>query len=81
MPHLSGEEDRLSPRFRAFAVTLSVFAGFGRALSRMVGNACPFPALKAGLSPFSAHLRWVPHRSQQFRSGTRGPPRPIYSKI
>ena len=74
MLHLSGKEDPLSPRFKAFAVTLPVFAD---------GECLPLPRSKAlrwrGF-PLTAHPRWVPHRSQQFRSGTRGHPRTIYSK-
>jgi len=42
-------------RFMASAVTLS---------GSQLGNTCPFPALKAGLSP-SCSPRWVPHCSQQ----------------
>jgi hypothetical protein len=42
-------------RFMASAATLS---------GSQVGNTCPFPALKAGLSPFCSP-RWVPHCSQQ----------------
>jgi len=43
MPHVSGEEDPLSPRFRAFAVTLSSFA---------VGEYLPLlPACGGRLSP------------------------------
>ena len=50
----SRNENPLFLRFKASAVTLS---------GSQAGNTCPFPALKAGLSP-SCSPRWVPHCSQ-----------------
>jgi len=51
----SRNENPLFLRFKASAVTLS---------GSQLGNTCPFPALKAGLSP-SCSPRWVPHCSQR----------------
>ena len=51
----SRNENPLFLRFKASAVTLS---------GSQAGNTCPFPALKAGLSP-SCSPRWVPHCSQR----------------
>ena len=60
MPHLSGEEDRLSPRFRAFAVTLPVFAD---------GECLPLPRSKGGAFPFLLTFGGYPTAPSNFARG------------
>jgi hypothetical protein len=70
MSHLSGEEDPLSPRFRAFAVTLPVFAD---------GECLPLPRSKGGAFPFLLTLGGYPTAPSNFARGQevlRGPTTP-----
>jgi hypothetical protein len=60
MTHLSGEEDRLSPRFRAFALTLPVFAN---------GECLPLPRSKDGAFPFLLTLGGYPTAPSNFARG------------
>jgi len=60
IPHLSEEEDPLSPRFKAFAVTLSRFAG---------GEYLPFPRSKGGAFPFLLNLGGYPTAPSNFARG------------
>jgi hypothetical protein len=60
MPHLTGEEGTLSPRFRAFAVTLAKFAG---------GEYLPFPRSKGGAFPFLLTLSGYPTAPSNFARG------------
>jgi hypothetical protein len=67
MPHLSGEDDPLSLRFRAFAMTLPVFAD---------GECLPLPRSKGGAFPFLLTLGGYPTAPSNFarRQGVlRGP--------
>jgi hypothetical protein len=60
MPHLPGKEDPLSPRFRAFAVTLPGIAG---------GEYLPFPRSKGGAFPFLLNLGGYPTAPSNFARG------------
>jgi len=60
MLHLSGDEDRLSPRFRAFAVTLPVFAD---------GEYLPLPRSKGGAFPFLLTIGGYPTALSNFARG------------
>ena len=60
MPQLLGEEDPLSPRFRAFAVTLSGFTG---------GEYLPFPRSKGGAFPLLLTIGGYPTAPSNFARG------------
>jgi hypothetical protein len=60
MSHLPGEEDRLSPRFRAFAVTLPLFTD---------GECLPLRRSKGGAFPFLLTLGGYPTAPSNFARG------------
>ena len=78
MPYLKGEEDPLSPRFRAFAVTLPVFAD---------GECFPLPRFKGGAFPFLLTLGGYPTalsnfaRAQRFLGGPFTPKLTCYISL